>query len=98
MFKTFFSIRAAKKIIDEFKPDVVVGTGGYICGPVFSAALSRKIPTVLHESNAYPGKAVKMFAKDVDKDYEKSQRRAARLKRNTPTENKVEEIVDVKVE
>ena len=38
------------------------------------------------------------FAKDVDKDYEKSQRRAARLKRNTPTENKVEEIVDVKVE
>ena len=38
------------------------------------------------------------FAKDVDKDYEKSQRRAARLKRNTPTENKVEEIVDVKDE
>ena len=38
------------------------------------------------------------FAKDVDKEYEKSQRRAARLKRNTPTENKVEEVVDVKVE
>ncbi len=67
MFKTFFSIHSAKKIIDEFKPDVVIGTGGYICGPVFSAAVSRKIPTVLHESNAYPGKAVKMFAKDVDK-------------------------------
>ena len=67
IFKTLSSIKDAKKIIDEFKPDVVIGTGGYICGPVFSAAISRKIPTVLHESNAYPGKAVKMFAKNVDK-------------------------------
>ncbi|MGN1298820.1 MAG: undecaprenyldiphospho-muramoylpentapeptide beta-N-acetylglucosaminyltransferase [Candidatus Scatovivens sp.] len=67
IFKTFSSIKDAKKIIDEFKPDVVIGTGGYICGPVFSAALSRKVPTVLHESNAYPGKAVKMFSKNVDK-------------------------------
>ena len=67
IFKTIFSIKDAKKIIDEFKPDVVIGTGGYICGPVFSAAVSRKIPTVLHESNAYPGKAVKMFSKNVDK-------------------------------
>ena len=66
IFKTLFSIKDAKKIIDEFKPDVVIGTGGYICGPVFSAAVSRKIPTVLHESNAYPGKAVKMFSKKVD--------------------------------
>lgn len=67
ILKTLFSIKDAKKIIVEFKPDVVIGTGGYICGPVFSAAVSRKIPTVLHESNAYPGKAVKMFAKNVDK-------------------------------
>lgn len=67
IFKTVFSIKDAKKIIDEFKPDVVIGTGGYICGPVFSAAVSRKIPTILHESNAYPGKAVKMFSKNVDK-------------------------------
>ena len=67
IFKTLSSIKDAKKIIDEFKPDIVIGTGGYICGPVFSAAISRKIPTVLHESNAYPGKAVKMFAKNVDK-------------------------------
>ena len=55
------------KIIDEFKPDVVIGTGGYICGPVFHVALKRKIPTVLHESNAFPGKAVKHFSKRVDK-------------------------------
>ena len=67
VIKTLLSIADAKKIIDTFKPDVVIGTGGYICGPVFSAAISRKIPTILHESNAYPGKAVKMFAKNTDK-------------------------------
>ena len=42
--------------------------------------------------------ALMYFAKDVDKNYEKSQRRAARLKRNIPSEEKVEEVVDVKVE
>ena len=66
IFQTIRSSKAVKKIIDEFKPDVVIGTGGYICGPVFAAALSKKVPTVLHESNAYPGKAVKMFSRDVD--------------------------------
>lgn len=66
IIKTMRSSKDVKKIIDEFKPDLVLGTGGYICGPVFSAAISKKVPTVLHESNAYPGRAVKMFAKDVD--------------------------------
>lgn len=66
IFKTIRSAKEVKKIIDEFKPDLVLGTGGYICGPVFAAATTKKIPTVLHESNAYPGKAVKMFAKEVD--------------------------------
>lgn len=66
IFQTIRSTKEVKKIIDEFKPDLVLGTGGYICGPVFAAATSKKIPTVLHESNAYPGKAVKMFAKEVD--------------------------------
>ena len=66
ILQTIHSKEEVKKFIDEFKPDIVIGTGGYICGPVFAAALSKKIPTVLHESNAYPGKAVKMFAKNVD--------------------------------
>lgn len=66
IFQTIRSTKEVKKIIDEFKPDLVLGTGGYICGPVFAAATSKKIPAVLHESNAYPGKAVKMFAKQVD--------------------------------
>lgn len=67
MFKTMNSRKIVKKFIDDFKPDVVIGTGGYICGPVFAAANSRKIPTFLHESNAYPGRAVKMFAKKAQK-------------------------------
>lgn len=66
IFETIKSTKIVKKFIDEFKPDIVIGTGGYICGPVFAAANSRKIPTVLHESNAYPGRAVKLFAKKAD--------------------------------
>ncbi len=66
MIQTIGSKKEAEKIIDEFKPDVVIGTGGYICGPVISSAIKKGIPTVLHESNAYPGKAVKLFSKKVD--------------------------------
>ena len=67
MYKTFKGIEEANKIIKDFKPDVVVGTGGYICGAVVTAAYKNKIPVVLHESNAFPGKAVKMLAKKTDK-------------------------------
>lgn len=66
ILKTIGSRKDVEKIFDEFKPDIVIGTGGYICGPVFYVATSKKIPTMLHESNAYPGKAVKMFSKKVD--------------------------------
>lgn len=66
IYATFSSKKDVEKIFDEFKPDLVLGTGGYICVPVFSVATKRKIPTVFHESNAYPGKAVKMFSKKVD--------------------------------
>lgn len=57
----------ARKIIQEFKPDIIIGAGGYICGPVVWAAKKEKIPVVLHESNAFPGKAVKFLAKKADK-------------------------------
>ena len=56
----------ARKIIQEFKPDIIVGAGGYICGPVVWAGSKEKIPIVLHESNAFPGKAVKVLAKKAD--------------------------------
>ncbi len=57
----------AKKIIREFKPDLVVGTGGYVCWPVVKAASQMGIPTALHESNAIAGVAVKMLQKSVDR-------------------------------
>ena len=44
-----------------------MGTGGYICVPVFKVAIEMHIPTVLHESNSYPGRAVVMYAKKVSK-------------------------------
>jgi len=66
MYKTFKGFGEAKKIIEEFKPDVVIGTGGYICGATITAAHKFKIPTVLHESNSFPGRAVKLLAKKTD--------------------------------
>ena len=66
LYKTYKGIGEAKKIVKEFKPDIVIGTGGYICGAVILAAKKNNIPTMLHESNAFPGKAVKMLAKKVD--------------------------------
>ncbi|MBR5261797.1 MAG: undecaprenyldiphospho-muramoylpentapeptide beta-N-acetylglucosaminyltransferase [Oscillospiraceae bacterium] len=56
----------AKRIIREFQPDAVIGTGGYVCYPVLSAAHALKIPTFLHESNAVPGLTTKMLAGKTD--------------------------------
>ena len=66
IYATLKSTFSARKIIKEFKPDVVIGTGGYICGPVIWAAKTQKVPIVIHESNAFPGKAVKFLAQIAD--------------------------------
>ncbi len=66
MYQTCKGYGEAKKIMKEFKPDIVIGTGGYICGATISSAHSLGIPTMLHESNAFPGKAVKLLAKKTD--------------------------------
>ena len=66
MYATLMATGKARKIIKEFKPDIIVGAGGYICGPVVWAANKEKIPVVLHESNVFPGKAVKMLAPKVN--------------------------------
>ncbi len=63
------SPRKARAIIEEFKPDIVVGTGGYVSWPVIKAAADMGIPTALHESNAIAGVAVKMLQKCVDRIY-----------------------------
>ena len=67
LIKTLKSIGEAKKIINNFKPDVVIGTGGYITAVVGHSAKKCKVPIVLHESNAFPGMAVKMLEKKANK-------------------------------
>ncbi|MGI6747595.1 MAG: undecaprenyldiphospho-muramoylpentapeptide beta-N-acetylglucosaminyltransferase [Anaerovoracaceae bacterium] len=59
--------RQAKRIIGEFKPDIVIGTGGYVCGPVIRAAHKKGIRTYIHEQNAYPGVTNKLLEKYADK-------------------------------
>ena len=61
--KLVTSVAKCKKIIKRFKPDVVVGTGGYVCAPAVIAANSKKIPTLIHEQNVFPGSAIKMLSK-----------------------------------
>ena len=61
------SIKRAGKIINEFKPDVVVGTGGYVCGPVLMAACMKKLPTLIQEQNAVAGVTNKILSKFVTK-------------------------------
>lgn len=54
-------------IIKKFKPDIVIGTGGYACWPIMAAAARMGIPTALHESNAHPGLAVRRLQSKVDR-------------------------------
>ncbi len=65
--KTIKGFKQARKIIEEFRPDIVIGTGGYICGGTISAAYKLGIPAVIHESNAYPGKATKFLENKLTK-------------------------------
>ena len=58
--------RRAKQIIQEFQPDIAIGTGGYVAGPVIRMAAKMGIPSAIHEQNAYPGVTNKLLAKEVD--------------------------------
>ena len=74
----------AKKIIEEFKPDVIIGTGGFACYPVLNAGAKMGIPTLVHESNAIPGKAVLKLAPAIDcvmTNFESSKNSIKRAKR-----------------
>ena len=54
---------ACTKIIREFRPDIAIGTGGYVSGPILRKAAKMGVPVLLHESNAFPGMTVKILAK-----------------------------------
>ena len=66
MIKTYKAYKVAKKMVKEFNPDIVIGTGGFICGPVLYSAIKLKIPTMIHESNSYPGIATKLLSNKVN--------------------------------
>ena len=59
--------KQAKKIIKDFKPDLVIGTGGYVSGPVVRKAAQMGIKTAIHEANAFAGVTTKLLSKKVDK-------------------------------
>ena len=70
MVKAFIALNKGKKqckqIIKDFKPDAVIGTGGYVCAPLLDAAASLKVPVVIHEANAFPGRANRMMGRKAD--------------------------------
>lgn len=64
--KMFKGYSQSVRIIKDFKPDAVIGTGGYVCGPVLLAASRHKIKTFVHEQNVIPGVTVKILSKFTD--------------------------------
>ena len=66
-FVVMKSIKKVKKIMREFKPDIVIGVGGFASGPALKAAISLGIKTLIQEQNSFPGITNKLLAKKVNK-------------------------------
>jgi len=66
-FKLISSLLKAFSIIKQFKPDVVIGTGGFASGPTLFIAAKNKIPTLIQEQNSFPGITNKLLSKNADK-------------------------------
>ncbi len=67
VFKLFKGLEQSRKIVKKFKPDIVIGTGGYVSGPVLFNASMGKIPAIIHEQNSFPGVTNKILSKTVTK-------------------------------
>ena len=65
-FKLLYSLWKTSTILDKFKPDVVVGVGGYASGPTLRSAVNKKIPTLIQEQNSYPGITNKILGSKVN--------------------------------
>ena len=66
-FKLISSLLRSRKILNTFKPDVVIGTGGFASGPLLQMAISKKIPSLIQEQNSYPGITNKILSKKANK-------------------------------
>jgi len=67
LFKLISSLFKSRKILNAFKPDVAVGTGGFASGPLLQMAVSKRIPSLIQEQNSYPGITNKILAKKANK-------------------------------
>ena len=67
IIKAIKALSKAREIIGKFQPDVILGTGGYVCWPVITAGKKLGIPTAIHESNIIPGLTTKLLASKCDK-------------------------------
>ncbi|MDO5047248.1 MAG: undecaprenyldiphospho-muramoylpentapeptide beta-N-acetylglucosaminyltransferase [Anaerococcus sp.] len=67
LLTNYRGFRRAREIIKSIKPDLVIGTGGYVCAPILYQASKGKIKSLVHESNSYPGMASKFLSNKVDK-------------------------------
>ncbi|MBQ7953844.1 MAG: undecaprenyldiphospho-muramoylpentapeptide beta-N-acetylglucosaminyltransferase [Clostridia bacterium] len=66
VFKAVKAFAKCRKIIKKFRPDIVIGTGGYVSGPLLLAASKLKIPTLIHEQNVFAGLTSKMLSDKVN--------------------------------
>ncbi len=65
VFKLFKGLEQSRRVVKKFKPDVVIGTGGYVSGPVLFNSAMNKVPTIVHEQNSFPGVTNKILSKVV---------------------------------
>ncbi|MBP3038727.1 undecaprenyldiphospho-muramoylpentapeptide beta-N-acetylglucosaminyltransferase [Bacillaceae bacterium Marseille-Q3522] len=67
VFRFLKGVKDSKRILRQFHADIVIGTGGYVCGPVVYAASKLGIPTIIHEQNSIPGLTNKFLSRYVDR-------------------------------
>lgn len=92
LVQTAAGLWKARRILKEFKPDVVIGTGGYVCGPILLAAALSHIPTMIQEQNVIPGITNKILNRVVDRvalGYEEAKARFPRPEKCVYTGNPI---------
>lgn len=102
VLKAFGALGKCRKIIKKFKPDIVIGTGGYVSGPLLFTASMMKIPTLIHEQNVFAGLTSKMLSDKVDTvciSFEDSRSRFEKAKNIVLTGNPIrQELFDLTYE
>lgn len=92
----FLGLNDARKIVKDFSPDVVIGTGGFVCGPVVLTASLKRIPTLIHEQNALPGVTNRILSRFVDKiaiSFDESKKHFKNSKKLVLTGNPIRESI-----